>query len=803
MKVIWLGQNGLLFISGKTKVLVDPYLSDSLRHYDNTKVRRWAINKKFHTVEPDVIALTSSRPDHTDTETLRHYINGNKQLVTVLCCEGAFKKISSAGFGGRLNKVFMDNSSHWTHDNMYFQAVPAYTNESGAFGIIITDAYDGKKYYVTSNTVYTEDIFKYIPKDIDTLFIPISGEAGGMDTEKASYFARRVNAKHTVPLKFGMFDTIDPSSLDADNLIVPVIYKIIPLDEEDAFAGSPISVSKADKENSDGNEKEAIVQKNQDSPSYREEPKEEIIADPNEAKTKQEEKAEKMENIKDTEYIKENLEKADTSPKKEFDPFETDKFDGTLEIDSARFAVAFATLESIEKMSNDENLVSVAPVTQIDNTDDEIVVVADTKENDEDLIDIKASKPAKGSDNPFDDPNFDFRQFVYNPDRKKEDIIKSINSGSLQNDVKPFVLFDEEVKKEDVQEAVEIAVEETVEDIVEEAVVEEAAEETVEEIVEEPVEDAVYEEVIEEKAEDAVEEATLKASEEAAEEVVEETYTEEDRFNDMLFEIEEDCDYDEEFYRKDREYDLKYAIVHGEFYDEDENEADELDALDGEIGDSNNEELYADEREISFEQIALVDETAEDEDKTDAAEEEAPYEQVSLFEESKEENAEDVDENEEATEEIVEETIEESVEDSIESTEEPVEEIVEEMMEEPAEEKAEEAIEEVLEEIPKEAAEEVVEELVEEEIAPEEEETEIEILYDEDGNEICTYDGVVMHYPSDADDEELLGFDVGDDYYDYEPEGNNEDVSHIIDAYVKELEKLDNGEDVDFNSIVF
>jgi hypothetical protein len=127
--------------------------------------------------------------------------------------------------------------------------------------------------------------------------------------------------------------------------------------------------------------------------------------------------------------------------------------------------------------------------------------------------------------------------------------------------------------------------------------------------------------------------------------------------------------------------------------------------------------------------------------------------------------------------------------------------------EEPAEETVEEPVEEIVEEIAEETAEEIVEEPVEETfeepVIEEEEEIEAEILYDEDGNEICTYDGVVMHYDSDADDEELFGFDVGDDYCDYEPEKDDEDVSHIIDAYVNVLEKLDNGEDVDFNSIVF
>ena len=133
--------------------------------------------------------------------------------------------------------------------------------------------------------------------------------------------------------------------------------------------------------------------------------------------------------------------------------------------------------------------------------------------------------------------------------------------------------------------------------------------------------------------------------------------------------------------------------------------------------------------------------------------------------------------------------------DTEETVEEPYEEVAEEPIEEPTEEIVEEPVEEIVEE--------PVEENIEEPVIEEEEEIEAEILYDEDGNEICTYDGVVMHYDSDADDKELFGFDVGDDYCDYEPEKDDEDVSHIIDAYVNVLEKLDNGEDVDFNSIVF
>ena len=39
MKVMWIGHGGLLFVSGKHKILIDPYLSDSLRSA-NKKLRR-------------------------------------------------------------------------------------------------------------------------------------------------------------------------------------------------------------------------------------------------------------------------------------------------------------------------------------------------------------------------------------------------------------------------------------------------------------------------------------------------------------------------------------------------------------------------------------------------------------------------------------------------------------------------------------------------------------------------------------------------------------------------------------------
>lgn len=233
VKVIWLGQNGLLFVSGKNKVLVDPYLSDSLKELDIRMERGWSINKRFLEVEPNVIVLTNSHMDHTDIATLKNYIERNKYQITLLCCESAFNIISASGIIGRYNNVLMENGSQWTHDNLVFEAVPAKTDDKTAMGVVITDNIENKKYYITSDTLYNKNIFRHIPRDIDTLFLPINGEDGCMNSDDAVRFAKEIDALHTVPVHFGMFDDVNPKKFNCEGAIIPEIYRIIPLSKID------------------------------------------------------------------------------------------------------------------------------------------------------------------------------------------------------------------------------------------------------------------------------------------------------------------------------------------------------------------------------------------------------------------------------------------------------------------------------------------------------------------------------------------------------------------------------------------
>ena len=68
MKITWLGQAGLLFESNEIKIIIDPYLSNSVESIQPHFWRRMPVDEKFLKITPDVIVLTHDHLDHTDTD---------------------------------------------------------------------------------------------------------------------------------------------------------------------------------------------------------------------------------------------------------------------------------------------------------------------------------------------------------------------------------------------------------------------------------------------------------------------------------------------------------------------------------------------------------------------------------------------------------------------------------------------------------------------------------------------------------------------------------------------------------------
>ena len=222
MKITWLGQAGLLFEIDDKRIIVDPYLSNSVEKIQPQNYRRQPIDARFLEIKPDIIVITHNHADHLDKETLCYYLN-EESKVTVLAPNGAWQEIRKFG-GLRNNYVLFNNGTTWTEDFVQFRAVKAEHSDEGAIGVIIR--IENKNYYVTGDTLYNEKVFESLPNEkIQALFLPVNGVGNNMNILDGTNFSERINAKYTVPLHFGMFDDICAQNIPLKNKRILSIYQ--------------------------------------------------------------------------------------------------------------------------------------------------------------------------------------------------------------------------------------------------------------------------------------------------------------------------------------------------------------------------------------------------------------------------------------------------------------------------------------------------------------------------------------------------------------------------------------------------
>lgn len=224
MKIIWLGQAGLLFDTGDCCVMVDPYLSDSVSAIEPEKHRRQPIDESIFNVKPDVMVFTHDHLDHYDPETARRFIT-EQSGITVLAPRSVWEDVRL--IGGNNNFVLFERGTQWSERGLQFTAVMAAHSDEHAIGVVIEQC--GRRYYLTGDTLYSDEIFADLPGDIYALFLPINGVGNNMNMTDAARFAERVGAERVVPLHFGMFDDIDPRKFVCNNRVIPTIYKEIKL----------------------------------------------------------------------------------------------------------------------------------------------------------------------------------------------------------------------------------------------------------------------------------------------------------------------------------------------------------------------------------------------------------------------------------------------------------------------------------------------------------------------------------------------------------------------------------------------
>lgn len=168
------------------------------------------------------MVFTHNHLDHYDPETVAHFITKDTRML-VLSPVSVSEEVRL--IGGLNNYVQFDRHTSWTEQGVRFTAVKAAHRDLAAIGVIIEA--EGRKYYVTGDTLYNEDIFADIPDDIYAVFLPINGVGHNMNIVDAARFAERIGAQKVVPMHFGMFDEMSPEGFACENRVIPEIYQEI------------------------------------------------------------------------------------------------------------------------------------------------------------------------------------------------------------------------------------------------------------------------------------------------------------------------------------------------------------------------------------------------------------------------------------------------------------------------------------------------------------------------------------------------------------------------------------------------
>ena len=224
MRVTYLGQAGLLFEKKDFRIMVDPYLSNAVEKINPKNYRRVAVHKSFFEVKPNVMVFTHSHLDHYDPETVQRFITTDSNML-LLAPKSVWDDVRK--IGGNNNYVLFNRHTSWTENGIKFTAVKAEHSDITPIGVIIDDG--EKKYYITGDTLYNEEIFEDIPEDIYALFLPVNGVGNNMNMYDAVRFAKRVNPEKTVPVHIGLFDEITADDFECENKVVAEIYKEIKL----------------------------------------------------------------------------------------------------------------------------------------------------------------------------------------------------------------------------------------------------------------------------------------------------------------------------------------------------------------------------------------------------------------------------------------------------------------------------------------------------------------------------------------------------------------------------------------------
>ncbi len=236
ISLAWIGQAGFLLRLGQVKVIIDPYLSDSLAekyrgtHFPHRRMMEVPIKPSLLT-GTDLLLCTHEHTDHLDGVTVSAICAANSSLSVVVPRFSASTAIVRGVPPERL--VTMDAGERWRSPlGVTVEAIPA-AHETAPCDRYGNHKYLGYRMEHAGTVVYhSGDTVPFAPLEdrlarenrIDLALFPSNGRdevrtqhgiPGNMTAEEAIVYHRRFSVSHTILHHFGMFDfnTRDPEEL--------------------------------------------------------------------------------------------------------------------------------------------------------------------------------------------------------------------------------------------------------------------------------------------------------------------------------------------------------------------------------------------------------------------------------------------------------------------------------------------------------------------------------------------------------------------------------------------------------------
>jgi L-ascorbate metabolism protein UlaG (beta-lactamase superfamily) len=218
----WLGQSGFLLQWEGKRVLIDPYLSDSLtKKYADTDKPHIRISDRVIAPEllKNISVVTSSHnhTDHLDAETLIPVIKNSPKINFII--PEANRKFVAERIQCDINfPKGINDGQVISIDGFTFHGVAAKHNEIEIdengnckyMGYVIE--FDNHKIYHSGDTLWFDDMVDILkPFAVEVAILPINGNkperkvAGNLNCKEAAELGKAINARTVIPCHFDMF----------------------------------------------------------------------------------------------------------------------------------------------------------------------------------------------------------------------------------------------------------------------------------------------------------------------------------------------------------------------------------------------------------------------------------------------------------------------------------------------------------------------------------------------------------------------------------------------------------------------